>query len=232
MKEFEKTKNGVFNFSLNKIEIENSDINWFVVPKNVTLSYNNTKSINQSSKLYFFIDGKAEISISNQSTIDLLFSGTSENVKLNLSNPNVGSISVVGNQLKVDVSSYSSGSQLNEINMYSGSISFSGSGISSLSGVVVHVPNGLESDNFIKGLDSSQYTLVYDLVYIADNVNYLEIIDKYNKLKSELSKVKSLILLNNDNELQDLLFVKLLLLNKEITNTKKQIDEYEDAIDF
>ena len=223
---------GVFNFSLNKIEIENSDINWFVVPKNVTLSYNNTKSINQSSKLYFFIDGKAEISISNQSTIDLLFSGTSENVKLNLSNPNVGSISVVGNQLKVDVSSYSSGSQLNEINMYSGSISFSGSGISSLSGVVVHVPNGLESDNFIKGLDSSQYTLVYDLVYIADNVNYLEIIDKYNKLKSELSKVKSLILLNNDNELQDLLFVKLLLLNKEITNTKKQIDEYEDAIDF
>lgn len=223
---------GVFNFSLNKIEIENSDINWFVVPKNVTLSYNNTKSINQSSKLYFFIDGKAEISISNQSNTDLLFSGTSENVKLNLSNPNVGSISVVGNQLKVDVSSYSSGSQLNEINMYSGSISFSGSGISSLSGVVVHVPNGLESDNFIKGLDSSQYTLVYDLVYIADNVNYLEIIDKYNKLKSELSKVKSLILLNNDNELQDLLFVKLLLLNKEITNTKKQIDEYEDAIDF
>lgn len=223
---------GVFNFSLNKIEIENSDINWFVVPKNVTLSYNNTKSINQSSKLYFFIDGKAEISISNQSNTDLLFSGTSENVKLNLSNPNVGSISVVGNQLKVDVSSYSSGSQLNEINMYSGSISFSGSGISSLSGVVVHVPNGLESDNFIKGLDSSQYTLVYDLVYIADNVNYLEIIDKYNKLKSELSKVKSLILLNNDNELQDLLFVKLLLLNKEITNTKKQIDEYEDATDF
>lgn len=223
---------GVFNFSLNKIEIENSDINWFVVPKNVTLSYNNTKSINQSSKLYFFIDGKAEISISNQSNTDLLFSGTSENVKLNLSNPNVGSISVVGNQLKVDVSSYSSGSQLNEINMYSGSISFSGSSISSLSGVVVHVPNGLESDNFIKGLDSSQYTLVYDLVYIADNVNYLEIIDKYNKLKSELSKVKSLILLNNDNELQDLLFVKLLLLNKEITNTKKQIDEYEDATDF
>ena len=223
---------GVFNFSLNKIEIENSDINWFVVPKNVTLSYNNTKSINQSSKLYFFIDGKAEISISNQSNTDLLFSGTSENVKLKLSNPNVGSISVVGNQLKVDVSSYSSGSQLNEINMYSGSISFSGSGISSLSGVVVHVPNGLESDNFIKGLDSSQYTLVYDLVYIADNVNYLEIIDKYNKLKSELSKVKSLILLNNDNELQDLLFVKLLLLNKEITNTKKQIDEYEDATDF
>lgn len=223
---------GVFNFSLNKIEIENSDINWFVVPKNVTLSYNNTKSINQSSKLYFFIDGKAEISISNQSNTDLLFSGTSENVKLNLSNPNVGSISVVGNQLKVDVSSYSSGSQLNEINMYSGSISFSGSGISSLSGVVVHVPNGLESDNFIKGLDSSQYTLVYDLVYIADNVNYLEIVDKYNKLKSELSKVKSLILLNNDNELQDLLFVKLLLLNKEITNTKKQIDEYEDATDF
>lgn len=52
----------------------------------------------------------------------------------------------------------------------------------------------------------------------------------YNK--SELSKVKSLILLNNDNELQDLLFVKLLLLNKEITNTKKQIDEYEDAIDY
>lgn len=223
---------GVFNFSLNKIEIENSDINWFVVPKNVTLSYNNTKSINQSSKLYFFIDGKAEISISNQSNTDLLFSGTSENVKLNLSNPNVGSISVVGNQLKVDVSSYSSGSQLNEINMYSGSISFSGSGISSLSGVVVHVPNGLESDNFIKGLDSSQYTLVYDLVYIADNVNYLEIIDKYNKLKSELSKVKSLILLNNNTELQDLLFVKLLLLNKEITNTKKQIDEYEDATDF
>ena len=223
---------GVFNFSLNKIEIENSDINWFVVPKNITLSYDNTKSTNQSSKLYFFIDGKAEISISNQSNTDLLFSGTSENVKLNLSNPNVGSISVVGNQLDIDVSSYSSGSQLNEINMYSGSISFSGSGISSLSGVVVHVPNGLESDNFIKGLDSSQYTLVYDLVYIADNVNYLEIVDKYNKLKSELSKVKSLILLNNDNELQDLLFVKLLLLNKEITNTKKQIDEYEDAIDY
>ena len=223
---------GVFNFSLNKIEIENSDINWFVVPKNITLSYDNTKSTNQSSKLYFFIDGKAEISISNQSNTDLLFSGTSENVKLNLSNPNVGSISVVGNQLDIDVSSFSSGSQLNEINMYSGSISFSGSGISSLSGVVVHVPNGLESDNFIKGLDSSQYTLVYDLVYIADNVNYLEIVDKYNKLKSELSKVKSLILLNNDNELQDLLFVKLLLLNKEITNTKKQIDEYEDAIDY
>lgn len=223
---------GVFNFSSNKIEIENSDINWFVVPKNVTLSYDNTKSTNQSPKLYFFIDGKAEISISNQSNTDLLFSGTSENVKLNLSNPNVGSISVVGNQLDIDVSSYSSGSQLNEINMYSGSISFSGSGISSLSGVVVHVPNGLESDNFIKGLDSSQYTLVYDLVYIADNVNYLEIVDKYNKLKSELSKVKSLILLNNDNELQDLLFVKLLLLNKEITNTKKQIDEYEDTNDY
>ena len=223
---------GVFNFSLNKIEIENSDINWFVVPKNVTLSYNNTKSINQSSKLYFFIDGKAEISISNQSNTDLLFSGTSENVKLNLSNPNVGSISVVGNQLKVDVSSYSSGSQLNEINMYSGSISFSGSGRNNLNSVIIHVPNGLESDNFIQGLDSSQYTLVYDLVYIADNVNYLEIVDKYNKLKSELSKVKSLILLNNDNEIQDLLFVKLLLLNKEITNTKKQIDEYEDATDF
>lgn len=116
--------------------------------------------------------------------------------------------------------------------MYDGSVSFTGDNVSSLSGVVVHVPNGLESDNFIKGLDSSQYTLVYDLVYIADNVNYLEIIDKYNKLKSELSKVKSLILLNNDNELQDLLFVKLLLLNKEITNTKKQIDEYEDATDF
>ena len=89
-----------------------------------------------------------------------------------------------------------------------------------------------KSNNFIQGLDSSQYTLVYDLVYIADNVNYLEIVDKYNKLKSELSKVKYLILLNNDNELQDLLFVKLLLLNKEITNTKKQIDEYEDATDF
>ncbi len=74
--------------------------------------------------------------------------------------------------------------------------------------------------------------MVYNLVYIADNVNYLEIVDKYNKLKSELSKVKSLILLNNDNELQDLLFIKLLLLNKEITNTKKQIDEYEDAIDY
>ena len=223
---------GVINFSSNKIEIENSDINWFVVPKNVTLSYDNTKSTNQSSKLYFFIDGKAEISISNQSNTDLLFSGTSENVKLKLSNPNVGSISVVGNQLDIDVSSYSSGSQLNEINMYSGSISFSGSGRNNLNSVIVHVPNGLESDNFIKGLDSSQYTLVYDLVYIADNVNYLEIVDKYNKLKSELSKVKSLILLNNDNELQDLLFVKLLLLNKEITNTKKQIDEYEDATDF
>ena len=116
--------------------------------------------------------------------------------------------------------------------MYSGSISISGNGISSLSGVVVHVPNDLESNNFIRGLDSSQYTLAYDLVYIADNVNYLEIVDKYNKLKSELSKVKSLILLNNDNELQDLLFIKLLLLNKEITNTKKQIDEYEDATDF
>ena len=223
---------GVYKFSTGKIEIENSDMDWFVVPKSVSFSYNNTKSTNQSSKLYFFIDGKAEISISNQSNTDLLFSGTSENVKLKLSNPNVGSISVVGNQLKVDVSSYSSGSQLKEINMYSGSISFSGNGISSLSGVVVHVPNGLESDNFIQGLDSSQYTLVYDLVYIADNVNYLEIVDKYNKLKSELSKVKSLILLNNDNEIQDLLFVKLLLLNKEITNTKKQIDEYEDATDF
>lgn len=223
---------GVFNFSLNKIEIENSDINWFVVPKSVTLSYKNTKSTIQSSKLYFFVDGKAEISISNQSTTDLLFSGTSENVKLNLSNPNVGSISVVGNQLDIVVSSYSSGSQLNEINMYSGSISFSGSGRNNLNGIVVHVPNGIESNNFIQGLDSSQYTLVYDLVYIADNVNYLEIVDKYNKLKSELSKVKYLILLNNDNELQDLLFVKLLLLNKEITNTKKQIDEYEDATDF
>ncbi len=223
---------GVYKFSTGKIEIENSDMDWFVVPKSVSFSYNNTKSTNQSSKLYFFIDGKAEISISNQSNTDLLFSGTSENVKLKLSNPNVGSISIVGNQLKVDVSSYSSGSQLNEINMYSGSISFSGSGRNNLNGIVVHVPNGLESDNFIKGLDSSQYTLVYDLVYIADNVNYLEIVDKYNKLKSELSKVKSLILLNNDNEIQDLLFVKLLLLNKEITNTKKQIDEYEDAIDF
>ena len=223
---------GVFNFSLNKIEIENSDINWFVVPKSVTLSYKNTKSTIQSSKLYFFVDGKAEISISNQSTTDLLFSGTSENVKLNLSNPNVGSISVVGNQLDIVVSSYSSGSQLNEINMYSGSISFSGSGRNNLNGIVVHVPNGIESNNFIQGLDSSQYTLVYDLVYIADNVNYLEIVDKYNKLKSALSKVKYLILLNNDNELQDLLFVKLLLLNKEITNTKKQIDEYEDATDF
>lgn len=223
---------GVYKFSTGKIEIENSDMDWFVVPKSVSFSYNNTKSTNQSSKLYFFIDGKAEISISNQSNTDLLFSGTSENVKLKLSNPNVGSISIVGNQLKVDVSSYSSGSQLNEINMYSGSISFSGSGRNNLNGIVVHVPNGLESDNFIKGLDSSQYTLVYDLVYIADNVNYLEIVDKYNKLKSELSKVKSLILLNNDNEIQDLLFVKLLLLNKEITNTKKQIDEYEDSIDF
>lgn len=148
---------GVYKFSTGKIEIENSDMDWFVVPKSVSFSYNNTKSTNQSSKLYFFIDGKAEISISNQSNTDLLFSGTSENVKLKLSNPNVGSISVVG--------------------------------------------------------------------------NYLEIVDKYNKLKSELSKVKSLILLNNDNELQDLLFVKLLL-NKEITNTKKQIDEYEDAIDY
>ena len=223
---------GVYKFSTGKIEIENSDMDWFVVPKSVSFSYNNTKSANQSSKLYFFIDGKAEISISNQSNTDLLFSGTSENVKLKLSNPNVGSISVVGNQLDIDVSSYSSGSQLNEINMYSGSISFSGSGRNNLNGIVVHVPNGLESDNFIKGLDSSQYTLVYDLVYIADNVNYLEIVDKYNKLKSELSKVKSLILLNNDNEIQDLLFVKLLLLNKEITNTKKQIDEYEDATDF
>lgn len=223
---------GVYKFSTGKIEIENSDMDWFVVPKSVSFSYNNTKSTNQSSKLYFFIDGKAEISISNQSNTDLLFSGTSENVKLKLSNPNVGSISVVGNQLDIDVSSYSSGSQLNEINMYSGSISFSGSGRNNLNGIVVHVPNGLESDNFIKGLDSSQYTLVYDLVYIADNVNYLEIVDKYNKLKSELSKVKSLILLNNDNEIQDLLFVKLLLLNKEITNTKKQIDEYEDATDF
>lgn len=223
---------GVYKFSTGKIEIENSDMDWFVVPKSVSFSYNNTKSTNQSSKLYFFIDGKAEISISNQSNTDLLFSGTSENVKLKLSNPNVGSISVVGNQLDIDVSSFSSGSQLKEINVYSGSISLSGNSISSLSGVVVHVPNGLESDNFIQGLDSSQYTLVYDLVYIADNVNYLEIVDKYNKLKSELSKVKSLILLNNDNELQDLLFVKLLLLNKEITNTKKQIDEYEDAIDF
>ena len=223
---------GVYKFSTGKIEIENSDMDWFVVPKSVSFSYNNTKSTNQSSKLYFFIDGKAEISISNQSTTDLLFSGTSENVKLKLSNPNVGSISVVGNQLDIDVSSCSSGSQLKEINMYSGSISFSGSGRNNLNGIVVHVPNGLESDNFIQGLDSSQYTLVYDLVYIADNVNYLEIVDKYNKLKWELSKVKSLILLNNDNELQDLLFVKLLLLNKEITNTKKQIDEYEDAIDF
>lgn len=223
---------GVYKFSTGKIEIENSNMDWFVVPKSVSFSYNNTKSTNQSSKLYFFVDGKAEISISNQSNTDLLFSGTSENVKLNLSNPNVGSISVVGNQLDIDVSSYSSGSQLNEINMYSGSISFSGSGRNNLNSVIVHVPNGLESDNFIKGLDSSQYTLVYDLVYIADNVNYLEIVDKYNKLKSELSKVKYLILLNNDNEIQDLLFVKLLLLNKEITNTKKQIDEYEDATDF
>ena len=223
---------GVYKFSTGKIEIENSNMDWFVVPKSVSFSYNNTKSTNQSSKLYFFVDGKAEISISNQSNTDLLFSGTSENVKLNLSNPNVGSISVVGNQLDIDVSSYSSGSQLNEINMYSGSISFSGSGRNNLNSVIVHVPNGLESDNFIKGLDSSQYTLVYDLVYIADNVNYLEIVDKYNKLKSELSKVNYLILLNNDNEIQDLLFVKLLLLNKEITNTKKQIDEYEDATDF
>lgn len=223
---------GVYKFSTGKIEIENSNMDWFVVPKSVSFSYNNTKSTNQSSKLYFFVDGKAEISISNQSNTDLLFSGTSENVKLNLSNPNVGSISVVGNQLDIDVSSYSSGSQLNEINIYSGSISFSGSGRNNLNSVIVHVPNGLESDNFIKGLDSSQYTLVYDLVYIADNVNYLEIVDKYNKLKSELSKVKYLILLNNDNEIQDLLFVKLLLLNKEITNTKKQIDEYEDATDF
>lgn len=223
---------GVYKFSTGKIEIENSDMNWFVVPKSVSFSYNNTKSTNQSSKLYFFIDGKAEISISNQSNTDLLFSGTSENVKLNLSNPNVGSISVVGNQLDIDVSSFSSGSQLNEINMYSGSISFSGSDRNNLNGIVIHVPKGLESDNFIQGLDSSQYKMVYDLVYIADGVDYLEIVDKYNKLKSELSKVKSLILLNNDNELQDLLFVKLLLLNKEITNTKKQIDEYEDAIDF
>ena len=101
---------GVLNFSFNKIEIENSDMNWFVVPENVTLSYKNTKSTIQSSKLYFFVDGKAEISISNQSTIDLLFSGTSENVKLNLSNPKVESISVVGNQLDIDVSSFSSGS--------------------------------------------------------------------------------------------------------------------------
>ena len=223
---------GVLNFSFNKIEIENSDMNWFVVPENVTLSYKNTKSTIQSSKLYFFVDGKAEISISNQSTIDLLFSGTSENVKLNLSNPKVESISVVGNQLDIDVSSFSSGSQLNEINMYSGTVSFSGSGRNNLNGIVVHVPKGLESYDFVRGLDSSQYKLVYDLVYIANDVDYLEIVDKYNKLKSELSKVKSLILLNNDNELQDLLFVKLLLLNKEIANAKKQIDEYKDTIDF
>ena len=223
---------GVLNFSFNKIEIENSDMNWFVVPENVTLSYKNTKSTIQSSKLYFFVDGKAEISISNQSTIDLLFSGTSENVKLNLSNPKIESISVVGNQLDIDVSSFSSGSQLNEINMYSGTVSFSGSGRNNLNGIVVHVPKGLESYDFVRGLDSSQYKLVYDLVYIANDVDYLEIVDKYNKLKSELSKVKSLILLNNDNELQDLLFVKLLLLNKEIANAKKQIDEYKDTIDF
>lgn len=223
---------GVLNFSFNKIEIENLDMNWFVVPKSVTLSYKNTKSTIQSSKLYFFVDGKAEISISNQSTTDLLFSGTSENVKLNLSNPNIGSISVVGNQLDIDVSSFSSGSQLNKINMYSGTISFNGSGHKNLSGIAIHVPKGLKSYNFVRGLDSSQYTLIYDLVYIANDVDYLEIVDKYNKLKSELLKVKSLILLNNDNELQDLLFVKLLLLNKEIENIKKQIDEYEDTNDF
>ena len=218
---------GVLNFSFDKIEIENSDMNWFVVPENVTLSYKNTKSTIQSSKLYFFVDGKAEISISNQSTIDLLFSGTSENVKLNLSSPNIGSISVVGNHLEVDVSSFSSGSQLNEINMYSGTVSFSGSGRNNLNGIIIHVPKGLESYDFVRGLDSSRYKMVYDLVYIADGVDYLEIVNKYSKLKSELLKVKSLILLNNDNELQDLLFIKLLLLNKEIANTKKQIDEYE-----
>lgn len=223
---------GTFKFSPSKINVENSDMNWFVVPKDVSISYNNVTTTNQNYKLYFFIDGNAEISVSTETVSSLLFLGSSKDVKLNLSNPNIELITVTGNEIEINIFSFSSSSQIKEINMYDGSVSFTGDNVSSLSGVVVHVPNGLESDNFIKGLDSSQYTLVYDLVYIADNVNYLEIIDKYNKLKSELSKVKSLILLNNDNELQDLLFVKLLLLNKEITNTKKQIDEYEDATDF
>lgn len=223
---------GTFKFSPSKINVENSDMNWFVVPKDVSISYNNVTTTNQNYKLYFFIDGNAEISVSTETVSSLLFLGSSKDVKLNLSNPNIELITVTGNEIEINIFSFSSSSQIKEINMYDGSVSFTGDNVSSLSGVVVHLPNGLESDNFIKGLDSSQYTLVYDLVYIADNVNYLEIIDKYNKLKSELSKVKSLILLNNDNELQDLLFVKLLLLNKEITNTKKQIDEYEDATDF
>lgn len=223
---------GTFKFSPSKINVENSDMNWFVVPKDVSLSYNNVTTTDQNYKLYFFIDGNAEISVSTETVSSLLFLGSSKDVKLNLSNPNIELITVTGNEIEINISSFSSSSQIKEINMYDGSVSFTGDNVSSLSNIVIHVPKGLESYDFVQGLDSSQYTLVYDLVYIADNVNYLEIIDKYNKLKSELSKVKSLILLNNDNELQDLLFVKLLLLNKEITNTKKQIDEYEDATDF
>lgn len=223
---------GVFNFSSGKIEIENSDLDWFVVPKSVSFSYNNTKSTDQNSKLYFFVEGEAEISISNKSITGLMISGSSNNVKVNLSDPNIESISVVGNEIEINVSSFSSGSQIKEINMYNGSVSFSGDSLGSLNNIVLHVPKGLESYDFVQGLNSSQYTLVYDLVYISDEVNYLEIIDKYNKLNSQLSKVKSLILLNNDNDLRDLLIVKLLLLNKEIANAKKQIEEYEDNVDL
>lgn len=55
---------GVFNFSSGKIEIINSNIDWFIVPKNVTLSYVNT-TLMVCNDLNFFVEGKAEIYISN-----------------------------------------------------------------------------------------------------------------------------------------------------------------------
>lgn len=124
--------------------------------------------------------------------------------------------------------------------MYNGSVSFSGSDLDNVNGVVVNIPSGLNNYSFIQGLNSSQYSLVYDLVnihkdvYISKNVNYLKIVNKHNKLKSKLSKVKSLILLNNkvDNDLYNQIIIKLLLLNKEIKNTKKLIDQYEKAMNY
>ncbi len=41
--------------------------------------------------------------------------------------------------------------------MYGGTVSFSGNGRNNLNGIVIHVPKGLESYEFVQGLDSSQY---------------------------------------------------------------------------
>ena len=230
---------GVFNFSSSKIEITNLDMSMFLVPKNVTLLYMYAIPT-VKNKLNFFIDGKAEISILNQSDINLSFSGTSEDVKLKLYNPNIESISVIGIKIEIEIFSFSPSSQIKEINLYSGSVTFSGSDFNNLNNIVVNMPNGLNNNGFIQGLNSSQYSIVYDLVdihddvYITNNVNYLKIVKKHNKLKSKLSKLKSLILLNNkiDNDSYNQLIIKLLLLNKEIENTKKLIKQYEDTVDY